>query len=121
MTCTTEPTVLLVGLLGPGAGEDGVGSKLPVSKIVPVENAVSVTVVAPRSSPEASGSALLGLGVGVVTTADVKVIVRGTMGTEPNELLTGCGVKTVTTGVPDTNSGYSVTVVTSVLPDTNAV
>jgi hypothetical protein len=54
----------------------------------------------------------------VEVIAEVRVIVRGTMGTEDPM---GCGVSTVTVGVPDTISGYSVTVLTVVLPPTKPV
>lgn len=84
---------------------------------------VAVTVTGCASKPPVSttgGVADWG-GTGVVEIFDVKVTVSGIMGTDPRVLLMGCGVSTVTTGVPERRDGYSVTVVTVVLPEMKAV
>jgi hypothetical protein len=48
-------------------------------------------------------------------------MVSGMRGTDPRVLLMGCGVRTVTTGVPEMRDGYSVTLLTVVLPEMKAV
>jgi hypothetical protein len=58
----------------------------------------------------------------VEVIAEVRVMVSGIRGTDdPSVLLIGCGVRTVTTGVPETRDRNSVTVVTVVLPPMKAV
>lgn len=82
---------------------------------------MAVTGSASKPPVSTTGDVVVWGGVVVVEISEVKVMVSGIMGIDPRVLLMGCGVNTVTTGVPERRDGYSVTVVTVVLPEMKAV